>query len=339
MKTQIFKPDLHNIKICSKLLKESQIVGVPTETVYGLSANAYDDFAIDEIFKAKGRPIDNPLIVHIGNIDMLYQLVSDVCITRKRLIEKFWPGALTIIFKKSDMVSKKITAGLDTVAIRFPNNPIILNLINESNLPLAAPSANKSGKPSPTKASHVFDDFNGIIPGILDGGECQIGVESTVVNVKCNKIEILRPGNVTLNMLKESFLDLNIEESYLKKFKTIDKIVSPGLKYKHYSPNANVVILRGELDKFKKYLSYKNNKTDCALVFDEDEEHMNFPCIPYGPKDDSIIQAKFLFSCLREIDKRNIQNLYVRYPCEKNIGEAVLNRLIKASDFEVIDLV
>lgn len=340
-KTFIVNPNYNNIAKASYFIKNSDIIGVPTETVYGLAANAYDEFAIKKIFEAKGRPQDNPLIVHISNLNMLYDLVDDVCDIRKKLIDNFWPGPLTIIFPKSNIVSNVVTAGLDTIAIRFPSNKIFLELISCSNLPLAAPSANISGKPSPTSAIHVYNDLCGKIPLIIDGEKCDIGIESTVINVCNGKIQILRPGYVTLQDLESVFnYNIIVEDLSMSILDKNSKVMSPGLKYKHYSPNANVIIIDSSLENFKKYLQSKNKLTDCALVFNGEENDIDFNCYCYGLESDPLSQARLLFDKMRLIDtKKNIMNIYVRHPNIEGIGFGVYNRLLRSSNFEVIKIV
>ncbi|MGV3463815.1 MAG: L-threonylcarbamoyladenylate synthase, partial [Heyndrickxia sp.] len=229
----------------ANLLKQNEVVAFPTETVYGLGANAISDEAITKVYEAKGRPSDNPLIVHIADFSQLYNLVLEIPKTAEKLMEKFWPGPLTIIFKvKSKAVSKKVTAGLNTVGIRMPDHPLALALIKAANLPIAAPSANSSGKPSPTTAGHVRDDLNGRISGILDGGETGIGVESTVVDCTGEVPIILRPGGVTKEAMENEIGNVEIDPALHENLNSKPK--APGMKYTHYAPNAPVYLVDGK---------------------------------------------------------------------------------------------
>src|SRR6056297_162563 len=245
METKIIKIDQENyfnkiLNYPAKVLKEGGLVAFPTETVYGLGCNALDEEAITKIFEVKGRPGDNPLIVHISEIEMLDSLVKDYSGIVKKVISKFWPGPLTIVFKSSDLVPSTVTAGLDTVAIRMPSNAIAQKLIEIADVPVAAPSANLSGKPSPTSAKHVIDDLSGKIECIIDGGDCEVGLESTVLDMSSDQPTILRPGGVTIEALRKVIPSVIYDEA-LKNLELIPK--SPGMKYVHYSPEAEVYIL------------------------------------------------------------------------------------------------
>ncbi len=322
----------------ANLLKDNMVVGMPTETVYGLAGNAYSDEAVKRIFEAKGRPQDNPLIVHISEFSEIYELVSEVPEKAKKLADAFWPGPLTIILPKSDKVPLLVTAGLDTVAVRCPSHPIARNLIKASGVPLAAPSANLSGKPSPTKAEHVFDDLKGRIPYIIDGGECDEGVESTVVTLATPVPKLLRPGNVTLSELKKVLGEIVVDDAVLNPLKKGEKVSSPGMKYKHYSPVAEIVLVRGDYRDFVKYVNgYKGEKV-YAMIFDNEGENLDVPYIKYGI-DNYKNLSHALFDSLRELDKIGAEICFVRYPDENNDDNlAVLNRLLRAAGFKVIDV-
>ena len=237
------------------LLKDGQVVGIPTETVYGLAGNAYSEDAVKRIFEAKGRPQDNPLIVHISEFSELYELVSEVPENAKILADAFWPGPLTMILPKAEKVPYCTTGNLDTVAVRCPSHPIARKLIKLSGLPLAAPSANLSGKPSPTKAEHVFEDLNGRIPYIIDGGDCEEGVESTVITLATETPRLLRPGNVTLGQLKAVLGKVEVDDAVLNPLKNNETAASPGMKYKHYSPDAQITLVKGEYKSFCEYIN------------------------------------------------------------------------------------
>lgn len=337
MKTQILANNEKNIKIASELLKKGEIVGIPTETVYGLAANALCEQAVDKIFLAKGRPQDNPLIVHISNLEMLNQLVEFVPKKAQILICEFWPAPLTIIMPKSKKVPYKTTANLETVAVRMPNNKIALDIINQCGLPLAAPSANNSGKPSPTTAKHVYDDMNGKIPVIIDGGDCELGIESTVVLVQNDKVVLLRPGGITENQLKQVVGDIEISPGVSNPIDENQKVQSPGLKHKHYSPVAQVYIVKSSLEQFENFVNNINEYIHC-LVFDGEKTKINKPCLTYGCIKKPQQQAKNLFKKLREFDEINAKKVYVRFPDINGIGLGVYNRLLRAAEFRVIEL-
>lgn len=308
MKTIIAKPSKNTLKYAAKLINDGELVAFPTETVYGLGANALDESAVKKIFKVKGRPQDNPLIVHISKFDQIKDLVVGVPKEAKILSKKFWPGPLTIVLKKSKIVPSTISAGLDTVAIRIPNNKIALDLIKLSKVPIAAPSANSSGKVSPTKAIHVKEDINKKIPLIIDGGECEIGVESTVIDLTKKVPIILRPGKITKEEIERV---LHKKVLIAKKFSK--KVSSPGVKYKHYSPNAKVVLFNKK-DFYKKYQKYKNQKL-MVLFFDNNIE----------------FYTKNMFSFFRECDNKAYEVIMVEIVKEKGLGLALMNRLKKAA--------
>lgn len=322
----------------AELLKNNQVVGMPTETVYGLAGNAYSDEAVNRIFEAKGRPQDNPLIVHISEFSEIYDLVSEVPENAKRLAEAFWPGPLTMILPKAERVPLSVTAGLDTVAVRCPSHPIARNLIKSAGVPLAAPSANLSGKPSPTKAQHVYDDLKGRIPYIIDGGECDEGLESTVITLATNTPKLLRPGNVTLSQLKSVLGEVQVDDAVLNPLKKGEKVSSPGMKYKHYSPVAEIVLVRGSYNNFVKYVNDIQCESAYAMVFDNEGEGLKVPYISYGANDYKNLSHS-LFDSLRELDKLGANICFVRYPDESNDDNlAVLNRLLRAAGFKVIDV-
>ncbi len=337
MVTKVEKPTDDIIEYGAGLILSGEVVAIPTETVYGLAANGYDGNACAKIFKAKGRPMDNPLIIHISNMNMLYNSVENVPPLALRLAEKFWPGPLTMIFKKKDIVPTQTSGGLDTVAVRMPDNPYTLKLISACNVPLAAPSANRSGSPSPTTAQHVYDDMNGRIPLIIDGGECKTGVESTVICFTDNgeKIKILRPGAITLEMLSE-FAPTRLDKNVFNKPAENEKVISPGVKYKHYSPRAEIIIIKTDSDdSFSEYVNNNSDSDTCAVIFGC-EKDINIPVIVYGECDDA--QAHNLFGALRETDDRGYKRAYVRCPHTTGVGTAVYNRLIRAAAFRVIEL-
>lgn len=334
MKTKILKPTKENIKYCAELLKSGEVVGMPTETVYGLAANAFDEEAVRKIFKAKMRPADNPLIVHIADISMMKDLVSDIPELAKYVCEKFWPGPITIILPKSDKIPLVTSGGLDTVGIRFPSNEVARELIKACGLPLAAPSANLSGSPSPTTAEHVFDDMHKRIPAILDGGSCLVGVESTVISIENDIIRLLRPGKISVDDLKTVTPDVIVDKGVLEVISSDTKVKSPGMKYKHYSPKADVTLVSGSLGYFERYVTEKNSKDTYALIFDSDNISDDIKSIKYG--DSSEQQAERIFTILRQLDKIGAKKVFARCPSKEGVGLAVYNRMLRAAAFRVI---
>lgn len=343
METKLVKISAHdgaekyNEAAC--LLRDGQVVAIPTETVYGLAGNAYSESAVRAIFEAKGRPQDNPLIVHISSFDEIYPLVREVPDNARKLADAFWPGPLTIILPKSDKVPLCVTGGLDTVAVRCPLHPVANRLIKETGLPLAAPSANLSGKPSPTTADHVYKDLNGRIPMIIDGGECEEGVESTVITLATETPKVLRPGNITIGQLRDVLGDVQVDNAVLNPLKDGEKVSSPGMKYKHYSPDTDVVVVRGSYNAFRAYV---NANADCdtyAMVFSGEGSGIKAKVIEYGLSDKYRELSHSLFGTLRRLDELNATRCFVRCPDETNDDNlAVLNRLLRAAAFNTVDL-
>lgn len=336
--TQVKMCDGPSLKEAARLLRSGEVVGIPTETVYGLAANAYDPAAVAKIFEAKGRPQDNPLIVHICEMDMLKDLAASVPETAKKLAQAFWPGPLTMIFPKTEKVPYAVTAGLETVAVRMPSHPGAAAVIRESGLPLAAPSANTSGRPSPTRAEHVYHDMNGKIPLILDGGPCEVGVESTVILVREESVHLLRPGAVTPEDIRNLGISVTVDEAVEKKLQDGAKVLSPGLKYKHYSPKADVIIIKGALDNFAEYVNHNAEPGVYALVFEGEQTAVHLPCEVYGKKDDPSTQAAGLFDALRKLDEDGARVVYARCPEKSGVGLAVYNRIVRAAGFQVIEV-
>jgi L-threonylcarbamoyladenylate synthase len=310
---------------------------MPTETVYGLGADATNPKAVREIFKAKGRPMDNPLIVHIAKVEDANKVAKDIPQLFFDLAEKFWGGPLTMIVPKKDIIPYETSGGLDTVGIRLPSHPIAKRLIELSGVPISAPSANTSGYPSPTTAQHVLHDMNGKVSAIVDGGACAVGVESTVISFDDeNTVRILRPGYITFEDLKTVAKNVVLDKGILSEIGADEKVASPGMKYKHYSPTADVKILEGSLDGFIEYVSKHNGDGVYSLIFESDVENFPFQYLTYGDSD--LEHAQQVFSKLRELDTIGAKTVYIRKPNVNGIGLAVYNRLIRASGFEVITL-
>lgn len=337
MNTVILSSKDDDVSIAASLIRAGEVVGMPTETVYGLAADATNEEAVKKIFEAKGRPCDNPLIVHICRFDMVYDIASSVPELAYKLAEKFWPGPLTMIMPKSDKIPYVTSGGLDTVGIRFPSHKVALDLIEKSGKPLAAPSANLSGSPSPTTLRHVFDDMNGRIPAIIDGGDCEVGVESTVISFDADgAVRILRPGKISYEDLLGVTDRVYIDKGVLAQLDINAKVASPGMKYKHYSPKANVIILDGSVSAFKEYVC--NCKTDgtYCLLFDDSEAVDGVDYLTYGITSEE--QAHLLFERLREFDEMGAKTVYARCPSKDGVGLAVYNRILRSAGFNVIKL-
>ena len=337
LKTLLFKKDdAAGLETAADILKNGGLVAMPTETVYGLAANALDGSAVAKIFKAKGRPMDNPLIVHIGKFEEIYPLVQSVPERAKALANAYWPGPLTIILPKSDLIPDEVSAGLSTVAVRMPSHPTAHELIEKSGCPLAAPSANSSGLPSPTTAQHVIDDMDGKIDAIIDGGECAVGIESTVVTLATDVPKLLRPGGITHAQLEAVLGKVDIDPAVLAQLEEGVKPASPGMKYKHYSPKAEVFIVKGSLPSFKFYIDSVNQEGDMVLCFSGEEDNISVPCLPFGNEDNSLEQAQRIFADLRRFDELGAKRVFVRSPSQEGVGLGVYNRLLRAAAFKVI---
>ncbi len=321
-----------------EILRRGGLVAIPTETVYGLAANALDPEAVGKIFDAKGRPHDNPLIVHIAEYAEVLPLVQKVDPRLPALAKAFWPGPLTVIMKKSPVVPDVTSGKLDTVAIRMPSDPVAHAIIKAAGVPLAAPSANSSGKPSPTRAAHVMDDMNGKIDMVVDGGNCLIGVESTVVTLAADPPRLLRPGGVTPEQLRKVLPDLVIDKAVFSKLEQGEKAQSPGMKYKHYSPKAQVTLLKGTLDGAAAYVEQKKGKKSCVLCFAGEAEKFSCPAIEYGTAGDGMSQASRVFDALRQVDDDGYTEAFVRCPQATGVGLAVYNRLLRSAAFKVVEV-
>ncbi len=333
-----------DIKTAGKLLKDGELVAIPTETVYGLAADALNGEAVANIFKAKGRPMDNPLIVHIADLSQVDDLVAFVPPVLEDLAKAFWPGPLTVIMEKSDLIPDEVSAGLDTVAIRMPSHPVARAIIKAAGTPLAAPSANTSGMPSPTTAAHVLHDMDGKIAAVVDGGPCEVGVESTVLTLCTRVPRILRPGRVTPEDLFDVLGEVEVDDAVLGQLAEGAVAASPGMKYKHYSPKAEVYIVDGSAEGFAKYVNEKvaeraaEEAAVAALVFDGEEDLVNCVTLPFGAEDDSLGQAEHLFDDLRRADELGVSDIYVRCPSAEGVGLAVMNRLLRAAEFRIINV-
>lgn len=333
--TKFLSSSERDIAYAAQLLANGNVVGIPTETVYGLAADAENEEAVRKIFEAKGRPQDNPLIVHLSDIMYLDEYVHDVPPLAYKIAEKFCPGPITMVLPKRDRIPDVTSGGLDTVGIRIPYHPIARRIIAESGKALAAPSANLSGSPSPTTAMHVMRDMRGRIPVIVDGGSCPVGVESTVVSFENGKIRLLRPGFISADELSE-FAEVIYDKHITEAAAVGEQVCSPGMKYKHYSPKANVTIINGSSEQYLNYVNAKGGNGVYAMPFDSDAVNCRIPCIAYG--DTSEEQAARLFAVLREFDDIGAKQVYARCPSTDGVGLAVYNRLLRAAGFEIITL-
>lgn len=345
METSIIKIDKNNIEKnliieAAQIIKSGGLVAFPTETVYGLGANGLDALAVEKIFKAKGRPQDNPLILHVHSLLQVKELVEEIPEIAQRCMEKFWPGPLTILFKKNSKIPNIITAGLDTVAIRMPKNNIALELIRLANVPIAAPSANISGKPSPTSANHVKEDLSGKIDMIIDGGNTGIGLESTVLDLSGDVPMILRPGGVTLEDLKEIIPQVTQDSSIMKE-DVVPK--SPGQKYRHYAPKGEMLLFSGEIENMvkaiKKYSGeyISSGKNIGIICTDETKDlYKDGLIISLGSRKDYNIIAHNLFHTIRLFDEANVDIILSEGVEESDLGIAIMNRMKKAASGKII---
>lgn len=328
--------DTDGINRVAEILKQGGIVAIPTETVYGLAANALDPDAVAKIFKAKGRPQDNPLIVHVSSIDMLKPLVKEFTASAKALTDKYWPGPLTVILERTDIVPQEVSAGLDTVALRFPKNEVAAAIIKETGLPIAAPSANLSGSPSPTTAEHCIKDLDGKVDAIVISGDCEVGLESTVVSL-VGTPRLLRPGAVTIEQLKSVLGEISVDPAVLAEPEKNKPVASPGMKYKHYAPKTKIVLVESDHDEYVKYVNSQTAEGVYALCFIEDKTDLKVPTVCYGHSNGSG-QAEGLFAALRELDELGAKIAYAHSPSLEGVGLAVYNRLIRAAAFCTIKL-
>ena len=347
METKILKinplnPEIDIIAEGAKYIRMGKLVAFPTETVYGLGANGLDEEAVKNIFTAKGRPQDNPLILHVSSIDEVKPLVKSIPKEAEILMKEFWPGPLTIIFERSSIVPDIITAGLDTVAIRMPNHPVALELIGASKVPIAAPSANTSGKPSPTLAEHVIEDLYGKIELVLDGGPTGVGLESTVLDLTGDIPTILRPGGITLEDIRHFIPNVELDLSIIS---SNEKIIpkSPGQKYRHYAPKAEMLVFTGEVENIVRVIKsmakehVRAGKRVGIMATDETEnKYTEGVVISVGSRKRAGTIARNLFTTLRKFDEIGVDIILSEGVEMSHIGTAIMNRLKKASGGNII---
>ena len=324
--------------IAANIIKNGGLVAIPTETVYGLGANGLSEEAVIKIFEAKGRPQDNPLILHIAGAEQIEQFAHHIPQAAYDLAEKFWPGPLTIILPARDLIPMSSTGGLDTVGLRCPDCDITREIIRISGVPIAAPSANISGKPSTTTAEHVRHDHDGRIDAIVDGGACRVGVESTIVDLTERRPRLLRPGGIGPEQLMEVLGDLVVDKAVTAQIDKDEVVKAPGMKYKHYAPQSEVVIVGGSREKAARYIRAHFEEGDRVLCFEE-ELPLYEGCNPlsYGQEADVNTLSAGLFAALRELDDPSIHQVYARCPVGGGVAYAVQNRLKKAAAFHIVD--
>lgn len=344
MFTQVLYPTNDSIEQAAALIREGQLVAFPTETVYGLGGDAMNPEAVARIFEAKGRPGDNPLIAHIGHVKQLRPLIAcEPSETAVRMINAFWPGPLTMIFPRNEKVPANLSAGLDTVSVRLPAHPVARALIMNADTPIAAPSANRSGRPSPTSAQHVFEDMDGRIPLILNGGNCKVGLESTVVDMTGEVPRILRPGGITAEMIAEVAGSVEIDSAVLRPLREGEKPRSPGMKYRHYAPEGDLTIVTGAEGKV---ISAISEMYDLALA----DGHrplilaLDGHVASYGHRRveslglDEEGMAHRIFAVLRDADTLGADVLFSEAVEARGLGLAVMNRLGRAAAFHIIEV-
>ena len=324
--------------IAANIIMQGGLVAIPTETVYGLGANGLDEKAVAKIFEAKGRPQDNPLILHISGPEQIELFCHHIPQAAYDLAEKFWPGPLTMVLPARSIVPRGTTAGLPTVAVRCPDSDVTREIIRLAGVPLAAPSANISGKPSTTTARHVLHDHDGRIDAIVDGGSCRVGVESTIVDLSEERPRLLRPGGITPEQLLEVLRDLVVDKAVTAQLNPDDVVKAPGMKYRHYAPTCPVVIVSGSRETAARYIREQMRPGDRVLCFEE-ELPLYEGCNPlsYGREADVNSLSAGLFSALRELDDPRIHKVFARCPVGGGVAYAIQNRLKKAAAFHVID--
>ncbi len=340
MKTRVFHPENgeNEIKEAADILRSGGLLGIPTETVYGLGANALDEDAVLHIFQAKGRPQDNPLILHVPDVTWLERYCAQVPDTAYRLAEAFWPGPLTMILPRKPIVPLRTTGGLDTVGIRCPDHPVTRAIIQAAGVPVAAPSGNTSGRPSPTNAADMLEDMDGKIDGIVDGGACRVGVESTIIDLTVTPPRLLRPGGLPLEDLRRILGEVAVDKAVTQKVTGSEPPRAPGMKYRHYAPHAPVTVVTGDPDRSAAYIRSVLQAGEGVICF---EEYTGlFPGCEVqslGASADPAQQAHRVFDALRRFDSTLVTAIYAQCPDDTGLGLAVGNRLKKAAGFHIVD--
>ena len=328
-----------DIDEAAAILRDGGLLGIPTETVYGLGANGLNEEAVAHIFEAKGRPQDNPLILHIPSADHLERYCREIPLTAYQLAEAYWPGPLTMILKRKPIVPDVVTAGLDTVGMRCPSHPVCHAILEAADVPVAAPSGNTSGRPSPTTAAHMWEDMDGKIDAIVDGGPCSVGVESTIIDLTETPARLLRPGGITLEQLEAVLGEVAVDPAVTRLMGAGEKPKAPGMKYRHYAPKAPVTVVTGDPKKSAEYIAAHAAPGDGIICFDEFA-----PLFPshyveqLGPAGDKGEQARHIFDALRFFDHTPVKTIWAQCPDASGIGLAISNRLNKAAGFHIIEV-
>lgn len=331
------------LRQAAEILKRGGLLGIPTETVYGLGANGLDAQAVANIFKAKGRPQDNPLILHIPDVGWLDRYCKDIPDSAYALANAFWPGPLTIILQRKEIVPDVVTAGLDTVGMRCPSHTLCRKIIAAADVPVAAPSGNTSGRPSPTTASHMMEDMEGKIDAIMEGGACSVGVESTIIDLTCYPPRLLRPGGITLEQLEKILGTVTVDPAVTRILKEGEKPKAPGMKYRHYAPKAPVTVVTGRPDDSARYIAENAADSDGIICFHEfvqqfTQSRQNAPVMDLGPAQDKNEQARRVFDALRQFDHSQVSAIWAQCPDASGIGLAIANRLNKAAGFHIVEV-
>ena len=330
-----------DLPLAAEIIRRGGLVGIPTETVYGLGANGLDAEAVSHIFEAKGRPQDNPLILHIADVSWLERYCKDIPLTAYKLAEAYWPGPMTMILPRKDMVPDAVTAGLDTVGMRCPSHPLCHELIRLADVPIAAPSGNTSGRPSPTTADHMWEDMDGKIDAIVDGGPCSVGVESTIIDLTCTPPRLLRPGGISLEQLRAVLGPVDVDPAVTRLLSAGEKPKAPGMKYRHYAPKAPVTVVSGDPKTAAEYIAAHAAPADGVICFDEfmplfTSRTGTRPVMDLGPAGDKEEQARHIFDALRSFDHTQVAAIWAQCPDTEGIGLAIANRLNKAAGFQII---
>lgn len=329
--------------LAAQLLRQGGLVGIPTETVYGLGANGLNPEAVTGIFQAKGRPQDNPLILHIPEASWLERYCEPIPEAAYVLAERFWPGPLTMVLPRKAIVPDVVTAGLDTVGMRCPDHALCREIIRLSDVPVAAPSGNTSGRPSPTTAQHMLEDMSGKIDAIVDGGPCTVGVESTIIDLTCTPPRLLRPGGITLEQLQDALGEVEVDPAVTRLMGAGEQPRAPGMKYRHYAPKAPVTVVTGDAAKSAAYIAEHAGDEDGIICFDEymnlfTKQSMSRPVMDLGPAGDKEEQARHIFDALRYFDHTQVPAIWAQCPDSSGIGLAIANRLNKAAGFHIIEV-
>lgn len=333
----------NDIARAADILKRGGLVGIPTETVYGLGANGLDPEAVSHIFRAKGRPQDNPLILHIPEASWLERCCEGIPEAAYALAQRFWPGPMTMVLPRKALVPDVVTAGLDTVGMRCPAHDLCRAIIRQADVPVAAPSGNTSGRPSPTTAQHMLEDMDGKIDAIVDGGPCSVGVESTIIDLTCTPPRLLRPGGITLEQLRDALGEVEVDPAVTRLMGAGEQPRAPGMKYRHYAPKAPVTVVTGDAAKSAAYIAAHVGAEDGVICFDEyihlfTRQTVTRPVMDLGPAGDKEEQARHIFDALRHFDHTEVPAIWAQCPDASGIGLAIANRLNKAAGFHIIEV-